>query len=1116
MTSASDYKIKTLREQILLRPDTYVGSVQSDVRSQYIPVDLDNLLRLERTKVKYCPALLKVVDELLVNAADNSQRDGTMTKFKVEVTSDYIKVVNNGQPILIEKHETGCYIPEMIFGQLLSGTNYDDDQKKTTGGRNGYGAKLANIYSKRFTVSVVNKSTGQTYLQVFENNMTVTSTPEIKDKKGIKDNEVCVICYPDFTLFEGIDCFTLDFQKLIAMRCVDMAGTLPKSVKVFFNKQQIRLPEFKDYCNLFSEHKCFNITVNDWWNVSLTTQKSDQFCQISFVNNIHTYQGGKHVDHVVQQVIQYVQQVLAKKKVSSKITTSSIKQRLFLFVNSRIVNPTFESQCKNMLTTKKFGSTCVLPAAFLKKFVNKSNLIEDLLALGQYQQTRDIKKSDGAKKQRLSGIPKLDDANWAGTRKSAQCTLILTEGDSAKALAVSGITVVGRDRYGVMPLKGKLLNVRTASLSEFNNNAEISTLKRVIGLKFGEDYKNVDGLRYGNVMIMADQDTDGSHIKGLVLNLFATYWPSLLRLTGFLKEFVTPVIRVFPKGQQPSIDFFSEPAYRQWVKNSVPGSFRYKYYKGLGTSTSADAKQYFSNLDKHVIDFEYTETPEDVFKLPFDKKYTNQRKEWIQKYEESSFINNTNKLTYADFVDKELVLYSVATTVRAIPNVIDGLKECQRKILYACFKRNLQEELKVAQLAGYVSEHTEYHHGEASLMGTIINMAQDYVGSNNINILLPNGQFGTRDRGGKDAASPRYIFTQFNPLVRLIFRPEDDAILRPTVLDGQSVEPEYYYPIIPTVLVNGAVGIACGYSTSIPCFNPLDITKCLIDRLQNPEIQFTDLVPYYQNFRGVIKKTSASCFDVEGVVQQTDADKQVYTVTELPVGMWTSSFKEFLQGLQEKNILDSFSEHHDQVHVCFKLVFKKEFPVPDDLLIFLKLKEKVHTSNMYLFDAQKKLTKYESVKDILTNFFDFRLRVYKQRKQTMIEALSYTLPKLETRKRFVQDVVDGALVLANASKTAVRVRMTELGYSEQVVPFKELLNLPLTSLTHEKVEKLRKDYDRVLREKDELTHTREEDIWLRELGELHQALAVYNNEKNSKKRQIPDNLAKKQTKKQKI
>ena len=195
----------------------------------------------------------------------------------------------------------------------------------------------------------------------------------------------------------------------------------------------------------------------------------------------------------------------------------------------------------------------------------------------------------------------MDDANFAGTRKSHLCTLILTEGDSAKSMAIAGLSVVGRDKYGVFPLKGKMLNVRDASIKQITNNQEITNLKKIIGLETNKKYKDIKSLRYGKVMIMTDQDHDGSHIKGLFLNMIHSEWPELLKL-GFVVCMVTPIIKAIKGNRIKS--FYTLTDYNQWKETVNVSQWKIKYYKGLGTSTSKEAKEYFQDLKINEYEFD--------------------------------------------------------------------------------------------------------------------------------------------------------------------------------------------------------------------------------------------------------------------------------------------------------------------------------------------------------------------------------------------------------------------------------------------------------------------------------------------------------------------------------
>ena len=602
------------------------------------------------------------------------------------------------------------------------------------------------------------------------------------------------------------------------------------------------------------EEPCAFERVNERWEVGVGISDGG-FQQVSYVNSISTTKGGQHVNYIVDQITSKLAAAVKKKNKGQEVKPFQIKNHLAVYVNALIVNPAFDSQTKENLTTKTsaFGSTAVLSDKFLKK-IEKSGVIDKILSFAKFKQDAELKKKGGSKKSKLIGITKLDDANCAGTAKSKDCTLILTEGDSAKALAISGLGVIGRDYYGVFPLKGKLLNVREAPHAQIIKNEEIQNIAKILGLSFGKKYTDTSSLRYGHLMIMTDQDHDGSHIKGLLINFLHYFWPSLLEMDGFLQQFITPIVKC-TKGKKEET-FFTIPEYMTWKSEENRKGWRTKYYKGLGTSTSAEAKEYFSHLETHEINFTWSEGAGDSIELAFAKKRVDDRKKWLLAMDPDTYMNYAvENVSYPDFVNRELVLFSHADNQRSIPHFLDGLKPSQRKVLYSCFKRNLKHEIKVAQLAGYVSEHSAYHHGEASLTQTIIGMAQQFVGSGNLNLLVPCGQFGTRLMGGKDAASPRYVFTKLQQFTRYIFHPDDDPLLTYLDDDGQSIEPVSYVPVIPMVLVNGSEGIGTGWSSSVPTYNPRDILEYLRLMLDGVEEEdLPGLKPWYRGFKGEVRQ----------------------------------------------------------------------------------------------------------------------------------------------------------------------------------------------------------------------------------------------------------------------
>ena len=565
---------------------------------------------MNHREINYVPGFYKIFDEILVNAADNKQRDPKMDLIKIEINTEknVISIMNNGRGIPVEMHkEQNMYVPTMIFGHLLTSSNFDDKEAKTTGGRNGFGAKLCNVFSKKFTVETADRNVGKTFKQTWSNNMMDAGDPVVKDIKG--EDFTKITFEPDLDKF-NMTSLDKDTVALLNRRAFDIAACC-KGVKVFLNGESVvvsvvpglkifflgkRLPvkTFKDYVDHYikdvkdDDGNALKVVYDQCgarWEVAVTVSDKG-FQQMSFVNSIATTKGGKHVDHVADQVIKCIIESIKKKnKTGIDIKAHQVKQHLWLFVNSLIVNPTFDSQTKETMTlvVKDFGSKCSLTEDFQKK-VGKAGIIESVIMWSKFKADNQLKNKQGGKKtNKLRGIAKLEDANEAGTKNSAGCTLILTEGDSAKTLAVAGLGVVGRDYYGVYPLKGKLLNVREASTKQIMENKEITDLVKIIGLQYKKKYESVEdigkNLRYGKVMIMTDQDQDGSHIKGLVINFIHHNWPSLLKLP-FLEEFITPIVKV-SKGNQ-ALCFYSLPEFQEWKDETDNWhTWKIKYYKGI-------------------------------------------------------------------------------------------------------------------------------------------------------------------------------------------------------------------------------------------------------------------------------------------------------------------------------------------------------------------------------------------------------------------------------------------------------------------------------------------------------------------------------------------------------
>mmetsp|Transcript_42105 Transcript_42105/g.90431 ORF Transcript_42105/g.90431 Transcript_42105/m.90431 type:complete len:1220 (-) Transcript_42105:205-3864(-) len=1123
------YQKKTQLEHILLRPDTYIGSIEHQQDKLWVWDDKKN--KMVWRDVKFVPGLFKIFDEIMVNAADNYQRDPegmTYIKVCINVEEGFISIENNGLTLPVEIHkEHKMYVPEMVFGHLLTSDNYDDGEQKVTGGRNGYGAKLTNIFSRTFTVECADGNRGQKYVQTWEKNMGTKNKAKITKHSG-KDY-TRITFYPDLQRF-GMKNLEKDIVSLMKKRVYDAAGSTNKKCKVYLNDELIPVKEFKDYVDLYLDNpeqpkvyeKC-----GDRWEYVITLSDG-QFSQVSFVNSINTTKGGTHVMHVADQFIDAIhKKANSKNKGGMEIKPYHVRNHLWVFVNCLIVNPAFDSQTKETMTLKasKFGSKCDVSEATIKKVLN-TGIVDTVLQWAKAKESIDMKKkmkgSGGTT--RILGIPKLEDANWAGGKNSEECTLILTEGDSAKALAVAGLSVVGRDRFGVFPLRGKPLNVRDASFQQTANNAEIQNIIKIMGLDLKREYDSVKGLRYGSIMVMADQDFDGSHIKGLLINMFQHWWPSLFKMPGFVQEFITPIVKVTKRQQE--IQFFTVSEYEKWKRENQNGKgWSIKYYKGLGTSTSAEGKEYFRHIDEHRMVFKYgSQNDEDAIDLAFNKKRADDRKDWINGYVDGETVDHTKSaVSYLDFVNKELVCFSKYDVMRSIPCMVDGFKPTQRKVLFCCFKRNLKSDVKVAQLAGYISEHSAYHHGEMSLQGTIVGMAQRFVGSNNLNLLVPSGQFGTRIQGGKDCASARYIYTRLERIARVLFHPDDDPILEYQNEEGQSIEPKWYIPVIPMAMVNGAEGIGTGWSTSMPNYSPRSIIDALRRFLKGEDVG-DDFCPWYKGFRGSIRLTESiekNGFEVIGVARRTSPN--TIEVTELPIRKWTQDYKEFLTKLLEndgsgKGKIDDFKEYHTENTVHFKLTGSAQqlnALEHEGLDKALKLRSSISTNNLVFFDSEGRIKKYETEREVLLDFAKLRLEYYQKRKDFHVDRLRREKELIDAKVRFILMVIKGELVVNNRKKkelvddlkrhnfktfqqifrkpggpngAAAAAEAEAEGAAEEKddgtnerAGYNYLLGMPLWSLTWERVEDLKKQLKEKTDEYEVLVNTTIQTLWERDL-----------------------------------
>ena len=1117
------YQKKSDKQHVLDNPDTYIGSIENIDCNAYV-YDEDTKKIIEK-QIIYNPGLYKLFDEGIVNCRDHfirmqqlivssNDEDKNYPVTKIDISIDeagIITLTNDGNGIDVSVHpEYNIWIPELIFGHLRTSTNYDKDEKKIVGGKNGFGFKLVLIWSSWGKIETVDAKTGQKYVQEFKDNLNIIEKPQITKCKNKPYTSVSF--KPDYKRLK-IDGLSPDFIALLKRRVYDIAAITHKSIKVKYNANSIEVKTFMNYIDLYignkSEKERIYEEANERWEYAVCLAPNDEFCQVSFVNGIYTSKGGKHVEYIVNQIVKKLTAYIKEKK-QIDVKPASIKEQLMIFVNCTIENPAFDSQTKDYLNNavSNFGSSCEVSGKFIEKLA-KMGVMNVACNLTEVKENKAAKKTDGTKCKTIRNIPKLVDANFAGTAKSKECMLILCEGDSAKSGIISGLSREDRNIIGVYPMKGKMFNIRGESISKIGENKEITEIKQILGLEHGKIYSSEDintKLRYGKLIFMTDQDLDGSHIKGLVINMIDSEWNSLIQIPEFIGYMNTPILKATKNKEV--IEFYNNGEYEHWKNSNDASKWDVKYYKGLGTSTSKEFKEYFTV--KKIVNFVSNTTSREKIDMVFNKKRANDRKQWLSNYDRTSYLNTSKSyVSYDEFIDNDMIHFSKYDNERSIPNICDGLKLCLRKIVYSAFKKKLCSEIKVAQFSGYVSEHSGYHHGEASLNGAIVGLAQNFVGSNNINLFVPQGQFGTRLQGGKDAASERYIYTYLNPLSRKIFSELDDQILHYVEDDGYIVEPIYYVPIIPMILVNGTKGIGTGFSTDIMCYNPLQIIEFLEAKLNNSSITEKLLIePYYQGFKGKIYPCDDTHkkYIIKGCYEILSSDK--IRITELPIGTWTQDYKEFLESILDTKTLGKgktaksgedyvkdFNDMSTDLNVDFEITFypgimakllleKHDYNI-EGIEKYLKLYSIHCTTNMHLFNEKEQLRKFDNVYEIVNSYYAIRYDYYIKRKAFIITKLDAELKVLSSKSRFIQYNLEDKIDLRKKSKSEIYSILSNLKFDlGESGDYNYLIKMPMDSVCMENAEKLMNEYENKNAELETIKMCSIEQMWLKELGEL--------------------------------
>ena len=1013
--SADAYQLLSDIEHVLLRSDMYLGPIDRVIRLAKCLNQATN--EIQQKQVHHSEGQEQTFKEIIGNAADNVLRSRKMgvdpRQIEIMVTPEWVIVKNYGIHITVAvNNQTGKWVPDMIFGNMRAGSNFNDSEERMYIGKNGIGAKATNIFSKVFMIECADPVNGLLYKQVWRNNMSIRGEPEITQLPPGTPGYTQVSYSLDFARFTVA---SFDQEALEIYGAHAAALSYVCQIPVYFNGNLFQVQNLVDYAGMFFPvTKASSILYRDpngAYDLCLI-DTPDAGISVSFVNGMITENGGAHVDAAYKVVVSSIINLMGKEIEGVKLTKRDIVNHVSVFISCRVSKPIFKSQVKDCLVRPE--PKVELPEKLLQG-IKRWKLFGLIASEIERKQNNKLSKEVGGKKKR-GYWGKAQPANLAGTNQSDQCTYILTEGDSADSYRLKFISQVpngmGRQYYGSQPLRGKLPNALNADFAKIFKNEELKAIRKNIGLRPDTDYRdpaNYRKLNYGRVLIFPDPDNDGKHILGLILLFFLTKFPSLI-MRGYLSFLRIPVVRARIGGQRCM--FYSMSSFKRTIANLPPGTpvTDVEYFKGLGSSEDHHIKEDFAN--PRIVTFKMDEETIASMLLAFHKTQTHLRKQWIADWVDREMIEveTYSELPISIFINYELIDYSIENIARAIPEAIDGMKESQRKFMYGALKKlrgkgkKAKAKMKVAQIASHASELTNYKHGDTCLADTGVMMAQEFPASNNLPLLEGRGQFGTRNKGGKDAANPRYTCVSLPYWTSLVFRQEDQRLERRIEDEGQKQECENFFPTLPLHVINGERGIGSAYSTNIPAHKPTDVAfwfqeRLLMDLDPDGGHHLPMIRPWYKGFTGEIN-LRPNGFTTEGRLQQ-QADGS-WLIDELPIGTWTYDYEEFLRELEEENIITGFDTFSTDTEVRF-VIYKYNDGTPT--LRKLKLISKHSFKNMTVLyrtaDRGVKPRIYSDIHELLEDFYKLRLVKYQERKALIIAEIEAEIADLTERARYI-------------------------------------------------------------------------------------------------------------------
>jgi DNA topoisomerase-2 len=1104
---------KTQIEHIRHRPEIYLGGNSNPIeKKMYIYEDG----KIVKRKIKTSITFINAINEIYTNAIDQAVRTRErgskidyVKRIELTIMDEEIHVINDGFSIGIKKNENNIWIPEAIYTIFRAGRNFDDSKKRYVGGKNGYGAALATACSDFLKMKIINENI--LYIQKIKCNGSEfdIEKPILKNMENGKN-----ITHIVFRISEKMSgkLKTKDILPILKRRCLETQLFIEDDINVIFNKKKISENlSIEDFVYKYiSKGKVTTIKsgkINDFiysYKIGIWTDE-DKPNILSYVNGINTSEGGTHekkiLNVLVNEICKNIKKFYNEKNPErSLIKKNDISKMISMILITFIDKPNFNTQSKSKLTTQ----IKLLPDIKIDK-----KDVKEILNNGLMKKIKKFVQKKFAKKRPRVKYIAIKNYLPAAKKKDPRSTLILTEGDSATTQAEIGLDSLSDNDslfYGIYTLTGKPLNAQTNTVKKVANNVIINNIGDIIGINDTADYsKNSEfkKLKYQRIIIFTDADSDGYHIAGLINNIMFVKWKSLFSRKGFLHMLRSPCIRLY-KNNKIIKEFWTLNQFNIWnKKNNIEKSVDVKYFKGIGKNSKNEISNIIQNMDKNISEFVYSKESDKSMNDFFGIK-SDSRKIILNEYDKNLDVIYKNKTLYEKFNKEQLVQYFYDSSKRSIPQLNDGLKPVQRSILWYMMNNDNGKYKKVIVLTGNIMSKTCYPHGNKSLSDAISRMAQKFTNANNLNLL--DGTRGFGSRRNHNFSQPRYAETKLCKYTRLIFRKEDDEVLEYVKKEGKIIEPKYYIPIIPMILVNGAQGIGTGHSSTIAKCNPLEIIQKIKDRLMSRKEK--DIFPWYIDYGNNDKiKETKKFYETSGSFKYV---KDKIFITELPIKRHEKDFQEHLNKLQNGNnkkikYIKSWKRIKKNKGFIYEIKFLNNFIEElkngkkiDGLTKIIKLFgmiERISKTNMTLFDSKDKIVKFKSLNEIFDVYYKNRIELYKKRKIHILNKLMYEILILECKQKFIELYIDGTIKI-NKEKISHVIKKIDSNipnvkktiYHDKRGEYYYLYNMPIFSLTEEKIEFLKNSLNKKRDELEKYKNKTIKNIWLNELELLEEKI----------------------------